>query len=65
MDSRVWALGPLSQSLLEDLGAWNPDDRICAYQSMRVIDARSDAGLLSLIRRSVTWLRPIGFETSY
>ena len=43
MDSRVWALGPQSQSLLEDLGAWNPDDRICAYQSMRVIDARSDA----------------------
>ena len=42
-DSRVWALGPQSQSLLEDLEAWNPDDRICAYQSMRVIDARSDA----------------------
>ena len=42
-DSRVWALGPQSQSLLEDLGAWNSDDRICAYQSMRVIDARSDA----------------------
>lgn len=43
MDSRVWALGPQSQGLLEDLEAWHPDDRICAYQSIRVIDARSDA----------------------
>ena len=43
IDSRVWALGPRSQSLLKDLNAWNADDRICAYQSMRVIDARSDA----------------------
>ena len=43
IDSRVWALGTRSQRLLEDLDAWNSNDRVCAYQSMRVIDARSDA----------------------
>ncbi len=42
-DARVWALGQKSTSLLADLGAWTPDERVCAYQSMHVIDARSDA----------------------
>ena len=42
-DARVWALGPKSTSLLAELGAWAPDERVCAYQSMHVIDARSDA----------------------
>ena len=42
-DPRVWALGSRSTQLLTELGAWAPDERLCAYQSMHVIDARSDA----------------------
>ncbi|MEK9605679.1 MAG: FAD-dependent monooxygenase [Gammaproteobacteria bacterium] len=43
IDPRVWALGGQSTALLEDLGAWSPDERVVPYQSMHVIDARSDA----------------------
>ena len=43
IDPRVWALGRKSTDLLEDLGAWSPDERVSSYQSMHVIDARSDA----------------------
>ena len=42
-DPRVWALGSRSTQLLIEVGAWAPDERLCAYQSMHVIDARSDA----------------------
>ncbi len=42
-DPRVWALGSRSTQLLTELGAWAPNERLCAYQSMHVIDARSDA----------------------
>ena len=42
-DPRVWTLGLRSTQLLAELGAWVPDERLCAYQSMHVIDARSDA----------------------
>ena len=45
-DPRVWALGSRSTQLLADLGAWAPDERFCAYQSMLVIDARSDARVI-------------------
>ena len=43
IDPRVWALGGQSTALLEDLSAWSPDERVVPYQSMYVIDARSDA----------------------
>ena len=43
VDPRVWALGSRSTQLLTELGAWAPDERVCVYQSMHVIDARSDA----------------------
>ncbi len=42
-DPRVWALGSRSTQLLTELGAWEPDERLCGYQVMHVIDARSDA----------------------
>ena len=45
-DPRVWALGLRSTQLLAELGAWAPDERLCAYQSMHVIDARSDARVI-------------------
>ena len=43
IDARVWALGYRSTALLSTLNAWTPDERVCPYQSMHVIDARSDA----------------------
>lgn len=43
MSPRVWALGPKAIALLTRLGAWREDDRVCAYQSMQVIDSGSDA----------------------
>lgn len=43
IEPRVWALGPQSTALLSRLNAWRDDPRVCAYQSMRVIDQTSDA----------------------
>ena len=43
ISARVWALGPSATTLLAEIGAWEPGERVSAYQSMRVIDARSDA----------------------
>jgi 2-polyprenylphenol 6-hydroxylase len=44
-DLRVFALSRASQRLLEVCGAWAalPADRICAYERMRVWDARGEA----------------------
>ncbi len=45
IEPRVWALGPQSTRLLSRLNAWRDDPRVCAYQSMRVIDQSSDAAV--------------------
>ncbi len=43
ISSRVWVLGPSAKELVAKIGAWKPNERVCTYRSMRVLDARSDA----------------------
>jgi ubiquinone biosynthesis UbiH/UbiF/VisC/COQ6 family hydroxylase len=43
IEPQVWALGPSATALLSRLNGWRDDPRVCAYQSMRVIDQTSDA----------------------
>ncbi len=43
ISSRVWVLGPSAKELVAKIGAWKPNERVCTYRSMRVLDSRSDA----------------------